>query len=127
PPDNFTFYLRGTLPSIESSKLGWFPMILTNRELLDNARFHSDPSVDVGLVDITERMIQKYTEKGVLHMGWGDLNKSNLIGTGFIKAEITDDVVVIGYPKGFHDTKNLYPIAKTGMIATSLGTDFNYK
>jgi len=34
-------------------------------------------------------------------------------------------VVIIGYPKGFYDEKNVFPIVKSGIIATRWGTHFN--
>ena len=39
--------------------------------------------------------------------------------------EVADDVVVIGYPRGFYDHTNLYPIVKSGIIASRWGFNFN--
>lgn len=38
--------------------------------------------------------------------------------------EVGDDVLIIGYPYGYYDSVNLYPIVKSGMIASSLYNSF---
>jgi len=34
------------------------------------------------------------------------------------QTEVGDDVLIIGYPYGFYDYENKYPIVKSGIIST---------
>jgi hypothetical protein len=38
--------------------------------------------------------------------------------------EVSDDVIVIGHPKGYYDEINKYPIVKGGIISSSFSTPF---
>src|SRR5207247_9600376 len=83
-PDSFMFYLRGML---KTSGLGWMPIVLSKDDLLLRARFHSDPSIDVALIRITDLIIKEYSSKdNISNLGWGTLSKDSLIGNNPIKA-----------------------------------------
>ena len=49
------------------------------------------------------------------------------MGRNNIDVQASDDVVIIGYPRGFYDKFNLYPIIKSGIIASRWGANFDGK
>jgi hypothetical protein len=48
-------------------------------------------------------------------------------GNNKLAVEATDAVIVAGYPKGFYDTVNLFPVLKAGVIASRWGANFRGK
>ena len=45
-------------------------------------------------------------------------------GKNNIEVEASSDVLIAGYPKGFYDHINLFPIVKSGIIASRWGAGF---
>ena len=41
-----------------------------------------------------------------------------------IQVEASSDVLVVGYPHGFYDNVNLFPIVKSGIVASKWGASF---
>ena len=41
-----------------------------------------------------------------------------------IQKEASDDVLVVGYPRGFHDDANLFPVIKSRIVASGWGLPF---
>ena len=53
------------------------------------------------------------------------LHSDNFAGKNNIEVEASSDVLVAGYPKGFYDQVNLFPIVKSGiMVASTVGSWF---
>jgi hypothetical protein len=52
------------------------------------------------------------------------LNQKGLAGSNKIKVEVSDGVLVIGYPNGYYDEVNLFPIVKSGIVASMWGRNF---
>ena len=44
-----------------------------------------------------------------------------------ISVQVADDIIIIGYPRGYYDTYNLFPIVKSGIIASRWGLHFENK
>ena len=42
-----------------------------------------------------------------------------------INVECSDDVLVVGYPMGFFDAQNIFPIVKRGIVASGWGLKWN--
>lgn len=42
-----------------------------------------------------------------------------------IPIEVTSDIIVASYPKGFYDVTNKFPIVKSGIVASAWGCYFN--
>ncbi|MCD7819568.1 MAG: serine protease, partial [Lachnospiraceae bacterium] len=53
------------------------------------------------------------------------LSNLNLPDNQSITIDVTSDVVVASYPKGFYDYINKFPIVKSGIIASAWGAYFN--
>lgn len=121
-PDSFTFYLR----KIVDDGIVWEPVILDVAELKKRVRLHKNPEVDVAMIRVDDLLIDRIKTNNK-YMQWSAVTEENLPGNNNIFAEVADDVVIIGYPKGFYDEKNVFPIVKSGIIATRWGIGFNGK
>ena len=69
-------------------------------------------------------LINKMSRLGGLDRRWYGLTKNDFTQRKRIPVEVADDVVIIGYPRGFYDMVNLYPIVKAGIIASKWGAQF---
>ncbi len=121
-PETFSFHLR----KIQSGRIAWDPIVLQKAELLERARFHEDTEVDVCLVEILD-LVAGRIETGEEYLQWYGVSKENLPGENKIFPEVSSDTIVIGYPRGFYDEFNLYPICKSGVIASRWDAKFNGK
>lgn len=120
-PDSFSFNLRKQI----NGQVVWDTVKFDKDELLKRARFHPDGDVDVGIIQIFDILKDKKRDKQ--HVVGFSVHKDNLPGgkDQQITMEVTDDVSVIGYPHGFYDEFNMFPIVKSGTIATRWGAHFN--
>jgi hypothetical protein len=119
-PDNVTFHIR----KIVDDGIVWEPVILDVTEFKKRLKLHTDAGVDVAILRIGDLLTERLKTGNKL-MAWSAVSEENLPGNNNISAEVADDVVIIGYPKGFYDEKNVFPIVKSGIIATRWGLNFN--
>jgi len=119
-PNNLTFHIR----KIVKQSIVWEPVTLDANELRKRARLHPNPEVDVAMIRIEDLFVDRI-KTGSKYMQWSGITEEDLPGKNNISAEVADDVIVIGYPKGFYDEKNVFPIVKSGIIATRWGMGFN--
>lgn len=120
-PDSFSFHLR----KIDGNTIKWEPLILNRDELIKRTKLHPDPKVDVCIIDVLDLLKEKI--KSGTYARWDAVSKENFPGNNNIEVEVSDDAVVIGYPRGFYDKINLFPIVKSGIIASRWGAYFNGK
>ena len=131
-PDKLIFNLR----KIEHDQVKWIPVELSKDEIIKRAKFHKNPDVDVAIIpilDLVTNIIKEDSpmqekEKGPHHtsiMSPIAMSIDKLPGNNKIKVEVADDVITIGYPRGFYDEKNIYPIVKSGIIASRWNANFN--
>jgi len=118
-PNSFSFHLRKKL---EGGLLKWDAITLSKKELQTRARFHSNPKVDVAMIEVRDLLFDRW--KQGQYLPWYPLSKENFPADKKITVTTSDDIVVIGYPRGYYDTTNLFPIVKTGIIASKWGADF---
>ena len=52
------------------------------------------------------------------------LSEYNLPENQPLKIEVSDDILVASYPRGFYDYDNKFPIVKSGIIASAWGKNF---
>ena len=121
-PETLSFHLR----KIQGEHIIWDPIILQKTEFLERAKFHEDPDVDVCIIEILDLLTEKI-KTGDKYLQWYGVSKENLPGENKIFPEVSSDTIVIGYPRGFYDEFNLYPICKSGVIASRWGAKFNGK
>jgi len=118
-PDNFIFHMR----KIVKEGIVWDPFVLDTDEVMRRVRLHKDTEIDIAMVRVDDLLIS-HIEGGVKYMAWSGVCEEDLPGTSRVSAEVGDDVLIIGYPKGFYDKKNVFPIVKSGIIATRWGLGF---
>ncbi len=119
-PETITFNLR----KINGDKIEWDPVTIKSNELLARAKFHINARIDICIIEILDLLTKKISS-GAQYLQWYGVSKENLPGSNKIYPEVASDAVVIGYPRGFYDQVNLYPIVKSGIIASRWGASFN--
>lgn len=120
-PDRLVFNLRKT----DGNNIKWHPISLSQTDLKKRVKVHSNPIVDIAAISILDLVTEAINEKSNNIVGYSAVSEENLPGKNMIDVEVCDDIITIGYPKGFYDTLNLYPIVKSGIIASRWGANFN--
>lgn len=119
-PDTITFHVR----RVVGQGIVWEPVILEVTEIKKRLKLHTDSEVDVAILRVDD-LLRERMKPGNLYMTLSSVSEEDLPENKNISAEVADDVVIIGYPKGFYDEKNIFPIVKSGIIATRWGMNFN--
>lgn len=119
-PDEFVFHLR----RIVNNQIVWDPVVLGVAQLRERARLHSNHEVDVAMIRVDD-LLKERLQTSNTYPAWSFVTEEHLPGNNNISVEVADDVVVIGYPKGFYDQTNVFPIVKSGIIATRWGMHFD--
>ncbi len=96
-PDSFTFHLRHVTATGE---LEWDPVVLDQPELLSRLKLHPDPRVDVAIVEVLDLVRDKVQSRGD-YLAWYGISEEQLPDNKGISVDITDDALVVGYPRGF--------------------------
>lgn len=122
-PNAFAFHLR----RLKDNVLRWDAISLSQDELAKRARFHTDPGVDVCTIDVFDLLLERAKDALSRYQGWVGVHAGQLPGANNITVEVADEAVVIGYPRGFYDGVHLFPIVKSGIIASRWGTPFQGK
>jgi hypothetical protein len=118
-PSTFTFHIR----RLEGSKVIWDPIILNHEQLLNRIKLHKRDEVDVCAIQVLDLLKEKIkSDKNPLQ--WNSVSKDNLPGQNKIHPEVASDAIIVGYPRGYYDKVHLYPIVKSGIIASKWGAPF---
>ncbi len=120
--DKLTFRVRAE--KIATSKLTWIEVTLTKEELRQNAKVLPDIGIDIAVIDIREKVKEAIDKEKGIRVTLSPIKDSTLADKSSFPVEVCDDVMVIGYPGGYYDLTNLYPIVKNGTIASMWGADF---
>lgn len=118
-PETVVFRLR-TVP--HEGGVIWVNVELGSTRLLDAVRLHRDSSVDVVAINITEDL--RGLLKDSVPLTYSAVGEGDFPGVNKIAAAVATDVVVIGYPKGYYDNVNKYPVVKSGLVASRWGAHF---
>ena len=107
----------------------WVPIILSGDDLKQRCSFHQDDSVDVAIVSVPDLMTKAMypVPAGEQAMAYSAVSEEDFPGKSKITVEVGDDVLVVGYPRGFYDEFCKFPIVKSGIIASRWGMPFNGK
>ena len=120
-PSSVTFHLRKR----NENKLEWDPITLSSADIEECARFHPDKNIDVAVIDVERFTKERINEKNIdNYVPCYSVSKENFAGQNNINIEASSDVLVVGYPRGFYDDVNLFPIIKSGIVASRWGADF---
>lgn len=121
--DNLTFCMR----EVKDNKTEWIPINLTRDEIINRTKLHLNDDVDVVAIDVTDlihNMLVKNVNTGTIMIP-ATLTNGNLPDNQPITIDVTSDIVIASYPKGFYDTENKFPIVKSGIVASGWGLKFN--
>lgn len=99
------------------------PIIGQDGRYLSNTRLHPNPGFDIAAVNITDSI-----NKELIRGSW--LPIELLVTQQMLKDEnitVGDDIFLLGFPDAIFDARNIFPILRTGVIATvpSEGYSFN--
>ena len=114
------FHLRRKV----NDTIEWIPIKILQSELLRYAKIHTKDNVDVAAINISSYIkdIMRIKDDNIIlpfH-----LSEYNLPDHQPLKIEVSDDILVASYPKGFYDYSNKFPIVKSGIIASAWGKNF---
>ena len=110
-----------------SGRPEWAPVVLSGDDIKGRVRVHPDERVDVAGINLSELFGQEiesnkdrftYASPFCLDRDFLACNKKE------IRVEASSDVLVVGYPRGFYDNVNLFPIVKSGIVASRWGAGF---
>ena len=121
--DELTFCLR----EVTGDKIKWLPITINRDEIIERTRIHQTDNIDVVAIDVSEIIKEKLlegTKTGKQIMIPGALSNINLPENQPLIVDVTSDIVVASYPKGFYDEVNKFPIVKSGIIASGWGMQF---
>ncbi len=123
--EHLEFYIR-----IEDNhNIEWEKFSLNKSELSSVLKLHNKEETDVVVIDISEKIKNFYTNNhkttNVYKYFPVALTNENLPNNQPMEIGVTSDIVVASYPKGFYDTKNKFPIIKSGIISSAWGYKFN--
>ncbi|MFA6024724.1 MAG: trypsin-like peptidase domain-containing protein [Candidatus Gracilibacteria bacterium] len=103
------------------------------RKLLEqHLIFSRDPSVDIAAIRVTNLIASVEAPElagfplNLSFVPTHAFTRNNLPKhSKLIEVEATSRIVIIGYPEGYHDEHNLFPLSKSGSIASGWGMRFN--
>lgn len=118
-PDSIIFSLKQS--SLITDKTEWKQIKMDQRYLLENLRLHPNRHIDVASIKLN-KLFQTLTKER-FYRPYAVTNPDSL-QLSDVNPEIGDDVLIIGYPKGYYDEFNKIPIMKSGVIASFFGLQF---
>ena len=108
-------------------RLEWVPVTLTSDDMKVRVRLHPDENVDVAAIDMLGLLSQEMesNKDRFTYMSPFCLSRNLLMRNNpKLQIEASSDVLVVGYPKGYYDDVNLFPIVKSGIVASKWGAEF---
>lgn len=121
--DKVIFCLKKIIGKWE--KLRWKNIELNRDEILNRAKIFEDSSIDVVAIRVGDLMMKGMIEdhdENTNYIAFRGITKRHFpkMNNDYYDVEVGDTILIIGYPHGYFDSVNLYPIVKSGVIATSL-------
>ena len=120
--DNLIFALRYVDNTTKNIK--WYQISISNADLKTRAFISSDPRVDVAVIKIGDFVQNAINTNPGIIFGYDTITEADLPSQNSFDIDVCDDTVVIGYPRGYYDTLNLFPIVKSGIIASACNVFF---
>ena len=119
-PDIFTFNLR----QIINEKVQWLPISLSKDEYIKRLKVHNNNLGDVAVIEVGDLIIDQI-KQGISLMNFAGLTSDHLPENSKLTVNVGDEILVAGYPRGFYDMENKFPIVKAGVISSKWGCNFN--
>ena len=124
-PSSITVHLRRW--DVASGRPSWAEVVISGDEINERVRLHPNEHVDVAAINVSELLGQeaesnqdRFNYAAPFCFDKGLLARNN----NKIHVEASSDVLVVGYPRGFYDDVNLFPIVKSGIVASRWGAWF---
>jgi hypothetical protein len=129
--EKLVFHLRRA----GNNSVEWHPMEIPAQELGRRLYLHPRREVDVAVVDVLDLVSTAVMSRpGASDKeGKSDLyvcsaaSQENFPKVSRLTISAGDDVLIVGYPRGFYDRFNKLPILKKGMLISSWGTRYENK
>jgi hypothetical protein len=125
-PTELKFNMR-CVDSKTKSKIQWFPIVLNNKELTSVLRVHKNADFDVAVVEVTHHIIDAIKSNPQFTFTYTAVSEDDIPQNNGFDIDICDDAIAIGYPRGYYDVVNLFPIIKSGIIASPWNVSFEGK
>lgn len=95
-------------------------------DIAQSTIFHPNGAIDLAAIPM-HGVFNQMLERG-LNPYFRALNRQDIPDSSFFAdLNVTDDVLMVGYPNGLFDQHNNLPIVRRGITATSPALDFNGK
>lgn len=124
----YKFLRTANIRRVVGQGLQWEPIQINQAEVVKRTKCHSDSAVDVCVIEVGDLIKERLTageKSNVQYVPFGMISKEMFPGgSNKLSVEAADAVIVAGYPKGFYDNINLFPVLKAGVIASSWGSNF---
>lgn len=121
-PDYFVFNLR----EIIRDKVEWVPISLNKEQLKQRMLLHHNDNIDIAAIKVDDLIIDIIKANPNRHFIIGSsLSNDNLPSNSPLTIDVTSDIIVASYPRGFYDIANKFPIVKSGIISSGWGLNFN--
>jgi hypothetical protein len=105
--------------------LEWDSIQVNHQQLLERTLFHQNSNVDISIIRISDLFLDRVNENLGNFVREYAVTNGMLPGRSYGRVQVSDDVLVLGYPNGYYDEFNLFPIVKSGIIASIYGKNFN--
>lgn len=123
-PDYFVFNLRENV----NDNVEWLQIRLNTDQLKERLILHPDQTIDVVVIKVDDLIIDTLKSNPDKKIIVGScLTNDNLPSNSPLEMEVTSDIIVASYPRGFYDKVNKFPIVKSGIISSAWGLNFNGK
>lgn len=123
-PDYFVFNLRENV----NDNVEWLQIRLNTDQLKERLILHHDQTIDVVVIKVDDLIIDTLKNNPDKKIIVGScLTNDNLPSNSPLEMEVTSDIIVASYPRGFYDKVNKFPIVKSGIISSAWGLNFNGK
>ncbi len=125
-PTELKFNLR-CVDSKTKTSIKWFPVSLNTAQLSNCLKVHPNASIDVAVIEVTQLVIDAIKSNNQYSFAYSAVSEDDIPQNNGIDVDICDDAIAIGYPRGYYDTVNLFPIIKSGIIASPWDVSFEGK
>lgn len=123
-PNYFVFNLRENI----NNNIEWYQIRLNSDQLKERLILHPDQTVDVVAIKVDDLIIDTVRDNPDKKIIFGScLTNENLPSNSQLEIEVSSDIIVASYPRGFYDNVNKFPIVKSGIISSAWGRNFNGK
>ena len=118
--NSITFYYRKTA----KNGYEWIPITIHGDDLRQRCKFHQSDDVDVAVINILDILTDLATNENETFMALQTVSEGMFPGKGKAPMAVGDDVLIVGYPRGFYDEFSKFPIVKSGVVASRWGAPF---